>query len=175
MQRWIPFQFCTFGLALGFGLCAAHADLVVFSQIMYHPATGKPEYLVVENVSATPLDIAEWQCTKGIKFTFPSFSTNAPMATFLPAHEAIIVASAGEAETRAAYHVPPSQRIFGPWAGKLDNDGERVTLTDKNGVIVCTLEYRHARALAVGGGRDRVRVGVAASQSSRGRLAELDG
>jgi hypothetical protein len=32
-------------------------------------------------------------------------------------------------------------RIFGPWTGKLNNDEERITLKDKNGITVCTVKY----------------------------------
>ena len=57
-------------------------------------------------------------------------------------NERVIFSSADPAATRAAYpNIPPSVRVFGPWTGALNSDGERVTLSDKNGVPVCSMEF----------------------------------
>ena len=53
----------------------------------------------------------------------------------------IVLSSAGPAETRQAYGIPASVRIFGPWQGKLKDDRERVTLKDKNDIMVCSVKY----------------------------------
>ncbi len=119
------------------------ASQVVFSEVMYHPVAGKPEFIEVENLSATPLDMARWQFTEGITYVLPDFAAGAAQAHFLKGFERIIFSSADAATTRAAYPgIPTGVRIFGPWTGTLDNGGERITLQDKNGVIAATLDYR---------------------------------
>ena len=121
---------------------AAFGSQVVFSEVMYQPLTGKPEFIEVENISATPLDMALWKFTDGVAFSLPDFNAGASQAHMLKGYERILFSSADDATTRAAYPgIPPTVRIFGPWTGALDNNGERITLKDKNGVIVCTLNY----------------------------------
>ena len=126
-------------LALG---GTASASQVVFSEVMYHPLTGKPEFVEVENLSATPLDMARWQFTEGVTLVLPDFSAGASQAHFLKGFERILFSSADDPTTRAAYPgIPAGVRIFGPWTGTLAHSGERITLQDKNGVIAATLNY----------------------------------
>lgn len=119
----------------------AAADMVVFSEIMYHPQNPRPEYLVIENLTSTPFDIAGWELSEGVHFQFPAFSTNAPLSTFLRAHERLVVAGTSESAFRAAYALPTNIQVFGPWKGRLANEGERITLRDKNGTAMCSLKY----------------------------------
>src|SRR5215204_6436108 len=139
-----PPQTMRFALALILLLAvSASAEQVVFTEIMYNPPVGKPEYIEVQNITNTPLDIAGWQFSNGISFTFPSFNSGAPQAHFLLAMEPILLSSANPADTRAAYPgIPASTRIFGPWTGALANEGETVTIQDKNGVPACSVRYR---------------------------------
>src|SRR5688500_17183685 len=121
----------------------ARAEQVVFSEVMYQPSATKPEFIEIWNITNTPLDMANWRFTRGIAFEFPSFAAATAQAVFLKAQERIIVSSADEATTRAAYTtIPANVRVFGPWTGVLDNGGEAVTLSDKNGVGLCTLTYQ---------------------------------
>lgn len=117
------------------------AEMVVIQEIMYHPPGQKPEYIILQNNTATPFDIADWRITDGVAFAFRGFSSKAPEEPFLKAFEGIVISSRDASATRAAYDFPPSLRIFGPWSGKLDNAGERITVEDKNGVVVSTVKY----------------------------------
>ena len=139
MQRWM--RKLIGGLAWGVAAASANAQMVVISEIMYHPPAEQPEFIVLQNNTATPFDIAEWRVTDGVAFAFPGFSSTAPEATFLKAFERIVLSGGDASATRAAYNLPPSLRIFGPWSGKLANAGERVTVKDKNGVVVATVKY----------------------------------
>lgn len=125
-------------------LLATHAtaENVVFSEIHYHPADGRPEYIEIQNLSLTPYDIADWRFSDGVDYRFPQFSSANPTWTFLKHHERILVTGADPQAFRQAYGVPAAVRIYGPWTGNLADGGERVTLKDKNGVVVVTVNYR---------------------------------
>ncbi|MCF7708336.1 MAG: lamin tail domain-containing protein, partial [Verrucomicrobia bacterium] len=125
-------------LAYVTGLCA---EQVVFTEVMYNPVGTKPEYIEVYNQTSTPFDIAGWRFSSGVEFVLPPFDESAPERSFLSAFERVVFSSAAEDETRAAYGIPEQVRVFGPWSGRLDNAGERIVLEDKNGVVVCALEY----------------------------------
>jgi hypothetical protein len=102
---------------------------VVISEIMYQPSQG-PEYLVLTNRSSvlTPLyDAANpsnsWQVT-GIGNNSSAYVL--PAQLVLQAGESIVL-SADPAAFTATY--PERKlRVFGPFAGKLNNDGERIAL-----------------------------------------------
>src|SRR5215203_2386870 len=133
---------CLSALALICLAASSSAMQVTFSEVMYQPLPGKPEFLEVQNLSVTPLDMALWQFTNGITFTLPDFNPGATQDHFLKANERIIFSAETPAATRVAYPtIPPSVRIFGPWVGTLANGGETITLKDKNGVIVTSLTY----------------------------------
>ncbi len=122
---------------------SARCEQVVFSEIMYHPAGTLPEFIEVYNNTATPMDIADWRLAGGVDYTFPPFDIASPQRTFLKPFERILLAGVDEATLRASYTIPVTTRIYGPWTGSLDNAGERVTLKDKNGVVVCSVEYNN--------------------------------
>ncbi|MGI8603922.1 MAG: lamin tail domain-containing protein [Verrucomicrobiales bacterium] len=128
--------------ALALVPAASWAEQVVISEVMYHPATAKPEYIEILNISSKRYDIAKWQLTGGIDFTFPDFNPAAPSVHFLKEYERIVVSSADPAATRAAWpSISPGLRVYGPWSGRLDNAGDRITLEDAAGVKVCELDY----------------------------------
>ena len=131
----------------------AHAEQIVFSEVMYHPPAGGHEFIEVQNLTATPFDIAQWELTDGASFTFPDFASGAALDSFLKAFERIILCDTDPATFRATYSVPNSIRVFGPWSGRLSNGGERVTLADKNGTIRCSFRYedRHPWPVAPDG------------------------
>jgi len=127
----------------GFTAVPLWAEQVVFSEVMYHPAGSRPEFIELWNISQTPLDVAHWRFARGVDFTFPDFAAGSPQAHILQAQERIVISALGEAATRAAYPaIPAAVRIFGPWTGALSNAGEEIVLEDKNGVLVCSLDYK---------------------------------
>jgi hypothetical protein len=123
------------------GISDVQAEQVVFSEIMYHPPDVLPEYIEVYNNTATPFDIAEWRLCDGVDYVFPPFALEVVDRTFLKPFERIVLSSVDEATLRAAYSLAPTVRVYGPWTGNLKNGGERITLKDKNGAVVCTAEY----------------------------------
>ena len=119
----------------------AKAEQIVFSEVMYNPPAGGHEFIEVQNLTATPFDIAQWELTEGASLIFPDFESGPALDSFLKAFERIILCDTDPATFRATYNVPTSIRVFGPWTGQLSNGGERVTLADKNGTTRCSFEY----------------------------------
>lgn len=128
-------------LLLGVFSTSVRAEQVVISEIMYHPPAGRYEFIEVENLTATPFDIAKWKLRDGANFDFPDFNAGTPQNTFLKAFERIVICETDPATFRAAYGLPAAVRVYGPWLGSLSNSGERITIKDKNGVIRCTVRY----------------------------------
>ena len=122
-----------------------HAEQIIFSEIMYHPSGTLPEYIEIENLTTTPFDIANWKFSDGIDYEFPPFNAGDAQAAFLKPFERILVSPVDEATLRAAYAIPVTTRIFGPYTGSLSNNGERLCLDDKNGITRSTLNYSNGR------------------------------
>jgi hypothetical protein len=118
------------------------AGQVVFTEVMYHPSGNKPEFIEALNLTSNRIDIAQWRIHGGIDYTFPAFNPAATSAHFLKEYERILLSSADEATTRAAYpSIPPFVRIYGPWTGSLNNAGDTITLNDAAAAQQCTLTY----------------------------------
>ncbi|MFT4641551.1 MAG: hypothetical protein ACI8T1_004891, partial [Verrucomicrobiales bacterium] len=130
----------------------AHSQLVIVSEIMYNPSGDAPEYIEIQNTTSTAYDMALWEVTGGINFTFPDFDSSDAQAHFLKNKERVIVSSVAPDAFRAAYDVPDDVRVFGPWDGELaedgsrlsgflSNQGERLTVKDKNGSLYGSVSY----------------------------------
>ncbi len=120
----------------------AFAGQVVFTEVMYHPAAGKPEFIEAVNLTSNRLDMASWRLHGGVDYTFPAFNTSAPGDHFLKEYERILLSSASEAATRAAYpDIPAYIRIYGPWTGALNNAGDSFQLDNAAGAKQCSLKY----------------------------------
>jgi hypothetical protein len=58
--------------SLAFVTLTARAEQVVFSEIMYNPPAGKPEFVEIWNITNTPLDMAKWHFLRRSHFSpFP--------------------------------------------------------------------------------------------------------
>lgn len=111
---------------------------VVISEVMYHTAfatnLANPEileFVELQNGADVPVPLFNphgvWRLAGGVDFDFPP-------ATTLAAGERVVVVSFDPADAvtlaafRKAYGMPVTVRVFGPFAGRLDNDGERLAL-----------------------------------------------
>jgi hypothetical protein len=117
---------------------------IVISEIMYNPGlnpatvdspSDPEEYIELTNISSSPVALYDpanpdnvWKITRGVTFGFPRFSS-------IPASASVLVVSFDPsvelsllAAFRTKYAVPQNIAIFGPFAGKLDNAGEAVSL-----------------------------------------------
>lgn len=150
-------------LALGFlSPSTALAEQIIFSEIHYNAKAGLPDFIEITNNTATPFDTGGWFFSDGIIYTFPDFDAGNPSAHILKHFETILVSPVEEADLRAAYpNIPAETRIFGPYSGALSNSGETLELSDKNGVVLTTLEYNDGGkwpAAADGTGHSLIRV-----------------
>lgn len=118
------------------------AEQVIFTEIQYNAKAGQPDFLEVTNNTGTPFDMGKWYFSDGIDYTFPDFNPGNTGAHILKEFETILVSPVDAATLREAYPgIPASTRIFGPYTGALSNSGETVSLSDKNGVVMTTVDY----------------------------------
>jgi hypothetical protein len=99
------------------------------SEIMYHPSDDGHEFVELANrgQAVAPLyDPAvpggSWRLAGGVRYRFP-YGTLIP-----PGGRLVIVGGIAPSDFRAKYGVDPAVQILGPFAGKLDNAGDRVAL-----------------------------------------------
>lgn len=123
-------------------IAPAQAEQVIFTEIQYNAKAGQPDFLEITNNTGTPFDMGNWYFADGIDYTFPDFNAGDTDAHILKQFETILVSPVDEPTLREAYpSIPVTTRIFGPYIGSLSNSGETVTLSDKNGVVMTTVDY----------------------------------
>ena len=64
------------------------------------------------NTSSTPYDMALWEVSGGIKYTFPDFDPSDPQASFFRNKERLLISSVSPEELRAAYDIPDDVRML---------------------------------------------------------------
>jgi hypothetical protein len=118
------------------------------TELMYHPADGgafaaeEYEYLELQNIGATHLDLTGATFTHGITFTFGSTNLAAGAHLVLVKNPAAFAARYGGAVTPA-----------GTYFGSLDNAGERLRIVDGVGEEVLDFTYADTwQPLTDGGG-----------------------
>ena len=117
---------------------------VVITEIMYHPAPGEDEFVEIKNLSANPVPLYDplypantWKLS-GLGYAFPPNLVLAP-------DEFILLVPTEPELFRVRYSVPASARVFGPYAGALQNTGEWLRLQrpgqpDTNGLTFITVD-----------------------------------
>ncbi len=114
-------------------LGAAFADsVVVFNEVMYHPATNESsmEWVELHNQNAVDVDLGGWRLTGGIEFTFP-------IGAVIRGGGELVVALS-PAELMAATGLT---NVLGPFAGHLSNSGEEVRLRDNANRLMDSVNY----------------------------------
>ncbi len=115
---------------------------LVVSEVMYHPVEegGTPsgdetlEFIELYNNRAVFEDVSGYAFTNGIDYTFEP-------GTIIEAGGYIVVARDPDA-VEAAYAITG---VYGPFSGRLNNDGERVELSNCNGEIIISFRYNDGR------------------------------
>jgi len=112
---------------------AASADsVVVFNEIMYHPATNEPalEWVELYDQNSVDVDLSGWRLAGGIDFRFPS-------DTVMHGGGYLVVAISPES-LRALNGLT---NVLGPFSGRLSNSGEQVELRDSNDRLMDSVKY----------------------------------
>jgi hypothetical protein len=143
------------------------------TELMYAPIDGSDfEFIELHNQSTNvTLDLAGARFTAGIDYAFPAGSLLAPGGYLLvvrgPTNDHFAV-------FRARYGLAADALLAGPYAGRLANDGETVTLkTAANGTIIFTFTYGDGRGwpvAAAGAGHSLVPVESARNRQATGAL-----
>jgi Chitobiase/beta-hexosaminidase C-terminal domain/CotH kinase protein/Lamin Tail Domain/PKD domain len=102
---------------------------VVINEINYGPTGNNIEWIELHNNLNQPVQLFDpanpantWKFTDGVEFTFPTGQTLGPL-------QFALVVPIDPAAFRTQYNIPASVKIFGPFVGFLDNNGETVRLS----------------------------------------------
>ena len=113
---------------------------VVINEIHYDPdvKTELVEFVELYNTTATDIDLTNWYFTNAISYQFPAGSV-------LPADDYIVVAENPahiQAKWSSGRFIVPPQLVFGPFDGKLGNNGDRIELYNDQGDQVDRVDYQ---------------------------------
>ncbi len=113
---------------------------IVINELHVNPdlKTELVEFVELYNNAPFDVDLSGWSFTEGIFFTFPAGSK-------CPAGGYVLVAenpTQMEAKLAVMRSSVPSACLFGPYGGKLDNEGEKVVLCDAQGRLADEVDYR---------------------------------
>jgi hypothetical protein len=111
---------------------------IVINEIMYHPdwpAAGpydkeEYEYIELHNITGSPVTLYRdekgepWKFTDGIDFTFPA----SPNEVTIPASGYLLVVR-NPAAFAWRYPAVPTEKVLGPYGGRLSNAGEEVEIS----------------------------------------------
>ena len=118
-------------------------SVVVFNEIMYHPAEegSTSEWVELHNQLALDMDISGWAITGGIEYLFPE-------GAVLPAEGYLVVA----ASPLDLLLQTGMLNVLGPFSGQLSNSGETLTLLNNSGRIMDQVRYQGSGPVARGFG-----------------------
>ena len=109
------------------GTCAFAAERVVINEVHFDPKDKRPlEFIELLNAGDAPAKLDGWKLDK---FVFPAGTTLAAGAFVVVAQDA------------AALEKEFGVKALGPFAGKLSNEGEKLTLSDAAGRVVESVKY----------------------------------
>lgn len=109
------------------------------TEIMYHPQSltdstePNEEFIELANIGTDTINLNLVRFTNGIDFTFPSLD-------LAPGEYVIVVQDREAFEARYGMDIP----IAGQYTGRLNNAGERITLTDAIGQTILDFDYNNS-------------------------------
>ena len=110
---------------------AVRAEIVI-NEIHYNPdvKTEPAEFIELYNPGPDAADLTGWRFSSGIHYSFPAGTTIVPGAYLVVAQDPVFLKKKFNAAA------------LGPWTGSLARDGEKVTLTDSEGVTRDEVDYQ---------------------------------
>ncbi|MBN2594018.1 MAG: lamin tail domain-containing protein [Sedimentisphaerales bacterium] len=136
----LTFVFSVF-MVFGGLLCSdAHSTEVVINEIHSNPdvKTELVEFVELYNTSGQDVDLSGWNFSEGILYTFEEGTT-------LPANGYLIVCQS-PADINAKWSLGrfqlPQDAIYGPYGGKLSNEGEQIALCNADGEVMDEVDYQ---------------------------------
>jgi hypothetical protein len=133
-----PQGLCSVALIL---LCACiGTGNVVINEIHYDPdiKTEAVEFIELHNTAAVDIDLSGWYFSTGISYLFPAGSTLSAGGYIIVAYSPAQIDSKWS-DNRSG--IPPHW-VFGPFQGRLANEGEVIELRNPDGDLVDRVEYR---------------------------------
>ncbi len=117
-------------LCIGAFLTRAFANdaAVIINEIHYHPVVGDTEWIELHSLSGVDIDLAGWRLADGVDYTFAEGAK-------ITGHGWIVVAATPSASSLAGIGA------LGPWAGVLNNAGEKITLRNRDGREMDSVNY----------------------------------
>lgn len=125
---------CFFSFLPAFVPSALADSVVVFNEIMYHPAANEPllEWIEFHNQMALDVDMSRWSVQGGVNFVFPE-------GTIIPGGGYLVLAvSPADLQAQSGY-----AGACGPWQSgdRLSNSGEELILRNNAGRIMDQITY----------------------------------
>ncbi|MGC6426034.1 MAG: lamin tail domain-containing protein [Akkermansiaceae bacterium] len=124
---------------------------VVINEIHYHPVEEPDflpdfnpvmdlsedvhEFIELHNTGDGAVSLANWELTKGVRFTFPAGAS-------IEAGGFVVVAkNPSRLLAITEYDALTAHNVFGPWTGGLSNSGERIVLQNATQETIDEVEY----------------------------------
>ncbi len=118
-----------FVLLLGSPLTAA--PWLTFTEVCYrHPAGDEMEFIEIYNLEAPHVDLSGWKLEGEVDFEFPK-------GTQIEPRQCLVIAKNLEAFKK----IYPKTKAIGPFEGRLNNDGGRITLLNNVGAKMAEMRY----------------------------------
>lgn len=110
---------------------------VIISEIQYHPTAGDTEWIELHSLSGVDIDMSGWRLADGVDFTFAE-------GTRIAGHGYLLIAAVPSAASLAGLGA------LGPWKGALNNGGEQITLVNRGGREMDSVNYNDSGDWPVG-------------------------
>ena len=113
-------------------LFASPSDsVVVFHELHYHPdEDGAGEWIELYNQYGVDIDLSGWELTDGVEYVFPD-------GTIIEGKSLLVIA-ANPSALEASHGLT---NVLGPFAGNLDNAGERIVLENNSRRLMDSIDY----------------------------------
>ncbi len=100
---------------------------VVISEVHYHPAGSGTEFVELHNITGGPVNLFD-DGEPAFTWRVAGLGYDLPVGTVLPPGGTLLIVGSDPEAFRAEYHLPASTAIVGPFAGSLQDGGERLEL-----------------------------------------------